>query len=307
MLNKDVKVAVLVAAYNGEKFIEEQISSIAQQENISVKIYISVEPSSDNTHQICSNIAKANPKVDNLPITKSLGSAALNFFRLIKDISFCEFDYIAFSDQDDIWYPTKVARAITILETKQFDGYSSNVIAFWPDGKQKIIKKSQPMREWDFLFESAGPGCTFVLTKNLAIHLQSFIEQNQSAINNVWLHDWFIYAFARAYNYNWYIDPIPSMLYRQHTNNQVGVNRGYRAFFYRMKFVLSGKALEQSALLARLFQLNSSLFVKHWHNLSRSGFLFLAFNSHKCRRKHTEQIIFMMSCLLLSLIGHKKQ
>lgn len=304
--NISLKLCILLTTYNGEKWILEQIASILKQKKTDIAIYISIDSSNDNTEFLCQKLAKEDTKITVLPNIGKFGGAAANFFRLLNDVDFSKFNYIAFADQDDIWYPDKLSRAIQMLTKHNCDGYSSNFTAFWPDGRKKLINKAQPQVEWDYLFQSPGPGCTFVLTKKLAVELQTFVRNNKEPMSSVWLHDWFIYAFARSHNYKWYIDKYSSMLYRQHENNQVGVNTGCKAFLYRMHFVLSGKALEQSVLLARLCGLASHPFVNRWYNLSRSSFFYLAFNAYKCRRKPSEKILFLLSCLLLSVIGHKK-
>lgn len=299
-------IYILLTAHNGENWLHQQINSILLQENLLKKIYISVDTSTDETDNVIDILSSNNSTIVKLPKTDRFGGAAPNFFRLLRDVDFSQCEYIAFSDQDDIWHLDKLSKAVEQLKQYQSDAYSSNATAFWSSGKHKLIDKAQPQVEWDYLFESAGPGCTFVMTQKLAIDLQSFVRANKESMSSVWLHDWFIYAFSRSHGYKWHIDKKPSMLYRQHESNQVGVNSGYKAFLHRARFVLSGKALEQSILIARLCGLESHPFVDRWSNLSRWGMLYLAFNANKCRRKASEKVVFMFSCLLLAVIGHKK-
>ena len=299
-----MKVAVLLALYNGMKWINEQVNSILNQEKVHVHIFISIDPSNDGSQEWAQKLACTNKQVTLLETNEKYGSAAPNFFRLIKDVDFSDYDFIAYADQDDIWNKNKLYRAIQIIKNNNYDAYSSNVIAFWPDGDKKLIKKSQAQVKWDFLFESAGPGCTFVLTKTLALDLKKFIIKNSKEMKLVWLHDWFTYAFARSNNYKWYIDEKPSLLYRQHLGNQVGANKGLSAIIYRAKFILAGKAMKQSSLLASLLDLENNSFVKKWHNHSRLGFLKLARHAKQCRRKPTDRLFFVISCLVLFLLGN---
>lgn len=88
--------------------------------------------------------------------------------------------------------------AVKALKINKCDAYSSNVTPFWPSGREKIIDKAQSQKKWDFLFEAAGPGCTYVLTQDLALSLQACVNKNWEKIKNIILHDWFIYAFARG-------------------------------------------------------------------------------------------------------------
>ncbi|MCI5197044.1 MAG: glycosyltransferase [Candidatus Electrothrix sp. AW5] len=296
-------ISVLLAAYNGRTWLQEQIDSIFNQQNVNIKLFISVDTSSDGAESWVDQLVERESRVQALPHGQHFGNAASNFFRILRDVDFLDFDYIALADQDDIWHSDKLSRAIDMLKKTNSDGYSGNVNAFWPDGRQKLIDKAQPQAEWDYLFESAGPGCTFVMTQKLAMEVQNFIRTNQERMNSVWIHDWFIYAFARSHGYNWYIDKYPSMLYRQHENNQIGTNTGYKAFQHRMQFVLSGKALQQSSLIAELCGMENHSFVKQWQNHSRLGLLYLAFQANKCRRKRSEKIIFFFSCIALAIVG----
>jgi len=160
------KFVVLLAAYNGEKYIREQIDSILAQQAVSIEIFVSVDRSKDNTYDLVCRLSELYPTVNVLPYGEKYGGVAKNFFRLIRDVDLTGFDYVSFADQDDIWMPGKLAKAVEVMNGGYYSAYSSNVIAFWPDGREALVKKSQPQRKWDYLFESAGPGCTFVLNGN---------------------------------------------------------------------------------------------------------------------------------------------
>ena len=303
--NSIKSIAVLLAVYNGKEWVEEQIQSILNQTSINISIFISIDPSTDSSEDVCFALQQEYKQITVLPVDQKFGSAAPNFFRLIRDVDISKFDYIALADQDDIWNLDKLVNAVDVLNKKNCAGYSSNVTAFWPDGRKELVQKADPQQEWDFLFESPGPGCTFVMNKKLAIDLQNFLQINQQEVSSVWVHDWFIYAYARANGYSWFIDENPSMLYRQHQNNEIGVNNGKKALLHRAKFILSGKAMEQSSLIATLCRLETNSFVKKWHQHSRFGMLYLATKANKCRRKPSHRIYFILSCLLLFIVGRR--
>ena len=297
------RIAVLMTAYNGMEWIEKQIQSILNQSQIDVSLFISIDLSTDGTYEWCKNLEGRYPQVDVLPYGEKYGGAAPNFFRMLRDVSFETFNAVAFADQDDIWFENKLSRALDQIHTREVDGYSSNVIAFWPSGKQQLIQKSQRQKQWDYLFEAAGPGCTYVFTKELALALQSFCKLHQEQLKPIMLHDWFSYAFARANNFKWYIDNNSSLYYRQHTGNQVGANNGLIAFIYRFKTISSGKGIRQSALLAKTLGIDNTAFVTSWLSLKRFNLLKLALYSRKCRRKFTEQCFFSFACILMAAVG----
>ena len=119
------------------------------------------------------------------------------------------------------------------------------------------------------------------------------------------MHDWFTFAFARARGYRWVIDSYPGMLYRQHAQNQVGANSGFRAFVYRAGRVLDGWGLGQSALIADALGLLKEEPVKCWLSGTRIGYLRLSLNFWQCRRRLRDKFLFLGACLMLAAIGSK--
>ena len=239
-MTNNPSIAVLLAAYNGMEWIEEQVASILSQKNISIEIFISVDLSNDKTYEWCQDLARNNSYIKVLPYGERFGGAAKNFYRLIRDVDFSYFDYIALSDQDDIWDSDKLHHAISVIEKDNLDGYSSNVTAFWSDGKERLVKKSFPQKRFDYFFEAAGPGCTYVLKQKSAQKFKKFLTKNWEVNNCIDSHDWLIYAFFRSRKMSWRIDSISLMLYRQHESNQVGCNFGFLAYLKRIKLIRNG-------------------------------------------------------------------
>lgn len=304
MKNKST-VAVLLAAYNGRQWIEEQIASILNQNNVYLKIFISIDPSTDTTREFLEQSYIQHDQIVILPDIGKFGGAAKNFFRLMRDVDCSIFDYVAFADQDDIWFPDKLCRAIQKLDETKSDGYSSNVLAFWEDGKNELVQKSQMQCKYDYLFEAAGPGCTYVMRKNLAQKIKQKIIGRWEEVNQLWLHDWFCYAYARSNGFTWFIDEKPSMCYRQHNSNQVGVNKGLEAFLHRFTIIIKGDAISQSLSVAVLIGMENDSFVKKWKNFTRLGFLKLALSAPECRRKKLEKFFFFFACILMAMIENR--
>lgn len=300
-------IAVCLAAFNGTRWLPEQLNSILGQTGVSVTVLVSIDRSTDETEAWFDQCALADSRVVLLPHGEKFGGASRNFFRIMREVDFSRFDYVSLADQDDIWLPDKLLRAHEMLLSTGADAYSSNVIAFWPDGRKVLIQKSQEQVEWDFLFEAAGPGCTYVMRKELACAIQDVINSRWDDMQEVGLHDWFAYAFARANGYRWVIDNYAGMLYRQHEKNQIGVNSGTRAFVQRARKVLSGWGLTQSALIAQLVGVGDDPFVRRWSGYSRSGLLWLALHAWQCRRRLRDKVIFALSCLALCIAGKRSQ
>jgi len=230
------RVAVLLAAYNGMQWIDEQISSILNQKGVSVTLFVSVDLSIDGTDQWVQELSNKSGNVIMLPYGDRFGGAGANFFRIISEVNFGDYDFVSFADQDDIWYLDKLKRACDTLNSGQAEVYSSNVTAFWSNGCEELIHKAQPKRHLDHFFEAAGPGCTYVFKQEVMLPLQAFVRTLPDHVKKEVLHDWLSYAFCRERGCRWYIDPKPSVRYRQHENNVVGTNNNWMA--YKKRFAL---------------------------------------------------------------------
>lgn len=294
------RFAVCLAAYNGMAYIVEQIESILMQKNVAMQIFISVDQSKDGTEDHLAQWALSEPCLTLLPFGERFGGAGPNFYWLLQKVDLSGFDYLSFADQDDIWHPEKLCRAHSLMAAQNAVGYSSNFTAFWTSGEARVVNKAWPQRTWDFLFESAGPGCTYVIHCSLALPLQQLVRHAGEKVLRVDYHDWLTYAFARAHNYVWVIDGWSSMQYRQHAHNQIGVNSGWRSFWLRVSKILSGYGFEQSLLIADLVQASALPVVQRGLRGGRLGYLWLALRAPQCRRKRIDQMWFFISCVLLA-------
>lgn len=297
------RCAVLLAAYNGEAWLPAQLRSILDQEEVEVRVFVSVDASADGTLGLVHDWARRDPRVEVLPDGERFGGAAANFFRLFRDVDVADFDYVCLADQDDLWYADKLRRAHDALASGEAAAYSSNVLAFWPSGREQLVDKAQPQRRWDYLFEAAGPGCTYVLRAEVAGAFRALVIARWHEVSQVGLHDWFIYAFVRAAGHRWVIDHYAGLRYRQHGGNQVGVNSGGAAFGRRVRKVLSGWAIGQARLIAGLVGADREPRVRHWLHGGRRGLLALALNAAQCRRRVRDRVWFFCSCVLSALYG----
>ena len=155
------KIALLLAAYNSYKFLKTQIDSILNQEDVQVDLFISDDIS---TYQILKIIHFFCDKHKNVRYIKhlSVGGLAKNFYLLINQIDTKKFNYISLVDQDNVWPDYKLSRAIEQLQQKKAHAYSSDIIA--ADEKEKflkIIKRSQPQKNWIIFLKHWARGAVF--------------------------------------------------------------------------------------------------------------------------------------------------
>jgi len=289
MSNNPAHIAVLLTVYNGREFIEEQLQSILQQQGVNLHIFISVDLSTDNSYQWCCDFADKHPQITVLPYGQTFGGAAANFYHLIKEVDFSAYDAVALSDHDDIWLEDKLLTACTKLADDNYDAYSGNVMAFWDDGRQHLINKALPQRKYDYLFEAAGPGCTYVLRTEPMLQFKTLLASKWEQAQLVGLHDWFIYAFFRANGLVWFIDSDYKLLYRQHTENQVGVNKGWQANLKRLALLRNGWIKQQVVVISDLVGN---------HSLNVHSRLAILKNISQLRRRFRDRCILFFIALI---------
>ena len=234
------RILVLLATHNGADYLAEQLDSVLGQQDVEVRVVVSDDASSDATMQVLGGYA-ADERVEVLEPGR-FGSAAANFFRLVRHCDATGFNAVAFCDQDDIWVPHKLRRHYELLELAHgLDGagpyaaVSSNVTAFDAVGNRRLIVKNQQQRACDYAFESGGPGSTFLLRPEAYVLVRDRLRRPDSAASAAKDHDWLIYALVRASGGRWCIDSEATVDYRQHDANALGANEGWRQNLRRFR------------------------------------------------------------------------
>jgi rhamnosyltransferase len=294
-------VAILLATCNGRRWLVDQLNSIALQTGVRVHVVASDDQSTDGTRAMLEQSRRTMQLtlLDALP--QRLGNANRNFIRLICDADVGNADFIALADQDDLWTPDKLLRAVRELSRTRADAYSSDVTAFWPDGREKVLIKSKPQRRFDHCFEAPGPGCTFVIRRAAYESLSHWARSQRGALQQIKVHDWLIYAYGRCHGWSWHIDPFTTMRYRQHPDNEIGANVGWRAAQARWQQLRGGQFRLDALAIARVVG-NDSAVVCALRRLSWQDRCRLAIAARECRRDAKEAAI-----LALSLLVMKKQ
>ncbi len=110
------RVLVMMATYNGEKYVAEQIDSILAQGGVDVTLVIRDDGSTDGTAAICEQYAHKHSNID-FAVNEQNKGCALNFMDMVYAADATAYDYFAFSDQDDYWLPEKLSKAIEQLNS----------------------------------------------------------------------------------------------------------------------------------------------------------------------------------------------
>lgn len=244
--NKKDICAVLLASYNGEEFIAEQLKFIHMQDIPDVKIFISDDGSVDKTRQV---IEEQVALWSNDSIHVRLGPQkgyASNFMSILSapDI---EADYFAFADQDDIWERDKLSRAIAQLKKIAPDipalyGSRSRLI----DSKGKEIGFS-PLFKKKLSFQNALVQC-FAGGNTMVMNKAARNLLMQTATASVFAHDWWAYLLITGAGGHVFYDPHPTIRYRQHVNNTLGRNNNWTGRKYRIRLLFQGGFREWNTL-----------------------------------------------------------
>lgn len=188
------RVLVMMATYNGEKYVAEQIESVLSQEGVDVTLRISDDGSSDGTCSICEGFAERDSRVRfrRNPANKGL---AKNFMDMVWEDGADGFDWYAFSDQDDVWLPEKLTRAIEALEERAPEGpalyYSDveNVGADLSGGTREYAAWASCAHSLlAVLTVNWASGCTMVFNPALRTWILSYEPSSYDRIHDGWLH-----------------------------------------------------------------------------------------------------------------------
>lgn len=216
------KVAVVMATYNGEKFIEEQLQSIVNQTYPNLEIVITDDCSTDGTYSILQRYAHRYPNISCYQNRRNIGYVK-NFEKAIK---LAEADYIALSDQDDIWQHDKIALMMEHINDASVVYCDSEFID--ADGnslnkKLSDIKNLQPVYDsLPFMVNNGVFGHAMLMHKSIALQAMPFPKDC--------VHDWVI-AFVATFSNGVKFVNQPAVQYRQHCNNTANTKKRERSSY----------------------------------------------------------------------------
>lgn len=247
-----MSIAVLMATYNGETYLEAQIESLVKQSYQDFTVYVHDDGSKDRTVQILEKYVEQYPEKFILLRYAALKSAKKNFFSLLKEV---EADYYMFCDQDDIWLPDKIEKSFQLLKETEKVKQNRPCLVFTDlrvvDKKLDTLSESF-MDSWkidperyefnNLLRSNIAPGCTMVFNRkcrDMAIQIKS--------ISNFEMHDHLMILLAKLCGEVKYLNQ-RTILYRQHENNELGAIKRSKNEWIKEKVsnLLNGTQLSSS-------------------------------------------------------------
>ena len=231
-------VAILLCTYNGARFLAEQLDSLEAQTHQNWVVIASDDGSTDQTLEILQQYqAKWLPGKLTIRSGPQRGFCR-NFQNLAADESISA-NFYAFCDQDDVWLPEKLGRALDALkpisrEIPAVYGARTQLI-----DEEGVLLGHSPIFPLTPSFENAlvqsiAGGNTMVF--NHAAKQAMAIDPRYEIVS----HDWWAYLVITGIGGQFTYDPIPTTLYRQHKANIIGGKKGFFKKFSRLNSLLSG-------------------------------------------------------------------
>lgn len=216
------RVDILLATYNGEKYLREQLDSLLVQTYKNIRIIISDDSSTDATKKILKEYEEKDDRIIFYEQEKNLG-VVLNFEFLLKKV---ESNYYMFADQDDIWNDDKVEKSLKKLKETDADLVFTdlqvvddelNVIneSYWD--LKGLRQKITQCNSFEALYlNNYVTGCT-ILAKSETINKILPLPNTSKYV----LHDYWTALIISQSGKIEYLDEA-TIKYRQHKNNRIG-------------------------------------------------------------------------------------
>lgn len=248
------KIAILMATYNGEKYICQQIDSILSQTCTDWELYIHDDGSTDNTIAVVESYVEKYPDKIHLIDGKSTGGAKYNFFYMFGQV---EAPYYMTCDQDDVWLEKKIeltydkmlaiedkadVPCLVYTELRVVDS-ELNTIADTMSEYQSLDCHKRTINQ--FILQNSVTGCTMMVNMALRDKMLHITD-----IDNTIMHDWWAALVAAQFGKTAFIDE-PTILYRQHGDNSLGA-LGINKLSYIVRRVWQKKQIQESMRLGRL-------------------------------------------------------
>lgn len=292
------QVNIILAAYNGKKYIEEQIRSILDNEYKNIRVWVFDDGSIDGTDEIIKGLEHNYPErisfyknSENKGLTRNFLEGVLMVSNWVKEEGKGQnnTNYYMFSDQDDFWHKDKINKSLhKIISTeKKYDDNKPVVVysdALVVDEHLKVINSSfhksnnLDVSKTDLshlLMENKLIGCTIMFNEALVGKL------GQNINRGIRYHDWWVALIAASFGHIAYIQDA-TLSYRQHGNNMIGDQSFQKYVLDRLKNLKDQNAsIEKNFLQAKIFyktyghilNRNEKVIIKRFININTKNWL----------------------------------
>lgn len=231
------RVTILLCTFNGAAHLREQLASYLVQDHMAWDLWVSDDGSTDETWAILEEFQASQAGRHDVHLLHGpCEGSTVNFLSLL-----CHPDLplgpVALSDQDDVWMPGKLSRALDFLAR-------GGPVALY--GGQYLVTDDS----LSVIGQSRAPGRTPSFANALA---QNIISGHSATLStgalalvraagrpeDVPYHDWWLYQLISGAGGDVIIDDQPVLYYRQHSNNLLGAHHGVGATLKRITMILN--------------------------------------------------------------------
>jgi glycosyltransferase involved in cell wall biosynthesis len=240
--NVSGKLAVLLATFDGARFLDAQLQSVAAQEWPAIDVFASDDDSHDETPRKLMSW-QARWRKGHFVVSAAPRRGFAGNFRWLLVNSEVNAEYVAFCDQDDIWLRDKTSAAVAALapySDRPALYCARTLITDTDDHEVTMSPRFRRTPEFsNALVQSISGGNTMVM--NRAAH--ALVREGARRTDFV-SHDWFSYLLVTGAGGKVIFSDVPHVRYRQHGGNLVGANRGLGATLKRLRFALGGRFVD---------------------------------------------------------------
>ena len=270
-MNTRLSLSIALATYNGERYLAEQLDSIIRQTRLPDELVISDDASVDATRAIVLDFARHA----SFPVRLLINSERLGSTRNFEvAISACDGDIIFLCDQDDVWYPNKIA----LIEKRFMDDPGVGVVFTDADVVDQNLHplglrlwEAVRFRPWEQIRFEAGDAFSVLLRRYVVtgatMAFRSRYRDLLLPIPDIWVHDAWI-AMLMGATSNLAALSTPLIAYRQHGANQIGIPRPGQNRGRTCAAVHGPQVLRYEKALEHLLELGNR-FPESGHNIQR--------------------------------------
>ena len=263
-------IQILMAVYNNQPYLQEQLDSILSQEGPEFSLFIRDDYSTDGSLELLKEYQKKYPEKIRLFLSIKNEGVKKNFSSLVQ---LANADYLMFSDGDDVWLPEKVKK--TFEEMQHLENTYGKHLPLLIHTDLKVVDSSlNPKSDSFWYYSCLNPthgnflnrllvsnvvtGCTLMINRRLLEKAKPFPQE-------MIMHDWWLGLVATTFGRIGYLSDA-TILYRQHGKNVLGAEslRSYRVIIKKCFFILTNNGLREICKKIWKIQLQGLVFYQRY-------------------------------------------